>query len=264
MQGYIDVHCHLTGEEFDSVGGVGGVLARAKSCGVERVVCSGFDLSSSYRAMEIAEQFDEAYFCVGYHPSELKGYREGDLDELKRLCRHEKCVAIGEIGLDYHFEDNPPKAQQRALFLRQLQLAYDEGLPVVLHSRDAAGETLELLRENEKLLANGGLLHCYSYSAEMVESFAALGLHFSFGGACTFKNAKKVWESVQRVPACRILSETDCPYMTPVPFRGEFPNQPCHVTHAVDRMAGLRGVTVEDLAAQMRTNATTLFKKLKF
>ena len=140
---YIDVHCHLTGDEFEEVGGVQETLKRAEKNGVGLVVCSGFDLPSSKRAKELAENYDNVYFCAGFHPSELKKYREGDLDEIRALCNHEKCVAVGEIGLDYHFDDNPSPELQRELFHRQLELADELGLPVVIHSRDAAQETLE-------------------------------------------------------------------------------------------------------------------------
>ncbi len=259
---FIDAHCHITGDEFAENGGVAGVLARAKANGVERIVCSGFDLPSSIRAKALAEQYREVYFCAGFHPSELHKYREGDLAEIAALCRHEKCVAVGEIGLDYHFEDNPPKATQRELFVKQLQLANEIGLPVVLHSRDAAQETLEILQTHQTLLQNGGLMHCYSYSAEMAERFLSLGLYFSFGGTATFKNAKKVWESVERIPASRILSETDCPYLTPAPFRGEFPNEPKNVVYVVERLAQLKGMTVDELKGQIENNVKTLFCKL--
>ena len=260
---YIDVHCHLTGDEFDAVGGVEEVLNRAKAHGVETVICSGFDLDSSNKAKELAEAYESVYFCAGFHPSELKKYNEGDLDEIRALCLHEKCVAVGEIGLDYHFEDNPPPETQRELFHRQLLLAEELGLPVVIHSRDAAQETLEFLRERRHLLKKGGLMHCYSYSPEMTADFIELGLSFSFGGPSTFKNAKKVWECVQRIPAPLLLSETDCPYLTPVPFRGTFPNEPKNVKYVVDNMAALRNENLEELKKQIFTNAKELFFKLK-
>ncbi len=260
---YIDVHCHLTGSEYDEVGGVKEVVARAHAHGVERMICSGFDLDSSRIAAKLSEEYVGVYFCAGFHPSELDKYREGDLEEIRALSRHEKCVAIGEIGLDYHFEDNPAPQRQRELFLRQLQLADEEGLPVVLHSRDAAQETLEILQENRTLLKKGGLMHCYSYSAEMTKDFLDLGLSFSFGGPSTFKNAKKVQECVQRIPATRILSETDCPYLTPVPYRGVFPNQPKNVTYVVENMAALRNEKEEELKNVLLKNAKTLFFKLK-
>jgi len=263
MAGYIDVHCHLTGAEFDEVGGMEAVLARAKENGVETVICSGFDLASSKVAKTLSERYEEVYFCAGFHPSELDKYREGDLEEIRALCKHEKCVALGEIGLDYHFDDNPSKETQRVLFYEQLKLADEIGLPVVLHSRDAAQETLEFLREHKALLKKGGLMHCYSYSPEMTADFMALGLCFSFGGPSTFKNGKKAQECVQRLPAHLILSETDCPYLTPVPYRGTFPNEPKNVKYVVDHMAELRNENLEELKNTIMQNAKKLFFKLK-
>ena len=263
MAGYIDVHCHLTGDEFDAVGGINEVLARARENGVERVICSGFDIASSKIAKDLADAYEDVYFCAGFHPSELKKYNEGDLEEIRALCMHEKCVALGEIGLDYHFDDNPPKEVQRELFYRQLVLADELGLPVVLHSRDAAQETLEFLREHKGLLNHGGVMHCYSYSAEMTADFIALGLSFSFGGPSTFKNGKKAQECIQRIPAPLLLSETDCPYLTPVPYRGTFPNEPKNVKYVVDNMAALLGKNVEEMKNTLMQNAKTLFFKLK-
>lgn len=260
---YIDVHCHLTGDDFDGVGGVEQVIARASENGVSRMICSGYDLASSQEAKALAERFDNVYFCAGFHPSELNKYTDGDLEKIKTLCTHEKCVAVGEIGLDYHFEDNPPDEVQRIMFLQQLLLADELGLPVVIHSRDAAQETLLMLERNKDLLKKGGLMHCYSYSPEMAERFLSLGLYFSFGGPCTFKNAKKVQDSVQRIPAPRILSETDCPYLTPVPLRGTFPNEPKNVMHVVKTLAALKDTDEETMQTQILENAKTLFFKLK-
>ena len=260
---FIDVHCHLTGNEFDEVGGIENVLARAKAAGVERIICSGYDLDSSKAAAELASAHSEVYFTAGFHPSELAKYREGDLERLKTLCREEKCIAVGEIGLDYHFEDNPAPDFQRELFIKQLFLADEVGLPVVLHSRDAAGETLEILKAHTPLLKRGGLMHCYSYSPEMAENYEKLGFCFSFGGPITFQNSKKAQESVQRIPAHRILSETDCPYLTPVPFRGTFPNEPKNVVYAVEKLAKLKGLPIEIMQAQIEENAKKLFGKLR-
>ena len=260
---YIDAHCHLTGDEFDQIGGVEAVIRRAEENGVLRIVCSGFDLASSKRAALLSERFENVYFCAGFHPSELKKYSEGDLEKIRALCAHEKCVAVGEIGLDYHFEDNPSPEIQRELFYRQLVLADEAGLPVVIHSRDAAQETLEFLRAHRGLLKKGGLMHCYSYSPEMTADFIDLGLSLSFGGPSTFKNAKKAQECVQRIPAPLLLSETDCPYLTPVPFRGTFPNEPKNVKYVVDNMALLRNENLEALQKQIFANAKSLFFKLK-
>ena len=259
----IDAHCHLTGGEFEDLGGVEGVVARASENGVQRMVCSGFDLDSSRIALELSERYENVYFCVGFHPSELHKYKEGDLREIRSLCAHEKCVAVGEIGLDYHFEDNPSAELQRRLFVEQLGLADEVGLPVVLHSRDAAKETLEILQAHKALLKKGGLLHCYSYSKEMTGSFLDLGLRFSFGGTSTFKNANKVQDCVRCVPATHILSETDCPYLTPVPFRGTFPNEPKNVKYVVENIATLRGEETEAMEKQIEENTRRLFFKLK-
>ena len=259
----IDVHCHLTDEEYEKVGGIKEILFHAKQDGVNRIICSGFDLDSSVKSSNLWEEEDGVYFCAGFHPSELGKYKDGDFDRLKTLCQHEKCVAVGEIGLDYHYEDNPPKDFQKQCFIKQLEIADELGLPVVLHSRDSASDTLELLKAHKALLKKGGLLHCYSYSAEMVDEFCALGLYFSFGGPCTFKNAKKVQQSVQRVPAHRILTETDCPYLTPVPYRGEFPNQPKYVKYALEKIAELRAQSTEELEKQIDENAKRLFFRLK-
>ena len=259
----IDVHCHLTGNEYETIGDVEDVLRRASDAGVHTIICSAFDLESSYQSARLCERFDNLYFCAGFHPGELHGYHEGDLDKLAPLLRHEKCVAVGEIGLDYHFDNNPSKELQKEIFVKQLHLAKQAGLPVVLHSRDAAQDTVEILEAYAHCLQKGGLLHCYSYSPEMVDRFLKLGLYFSFGGTATFKNAKKVWDSVQRIPAPRILTETDSPYLTPVPFRGVFPNEPKNVKHVIAKLADLREVDERTLEKQIYENAKTLFFKMK-
>lgn len=256
---YIDIHCHLTGGEY---GNVEDVLARAKENGVGLIVCSGFDLDSSYAAAELAKLYENVYFTAGFHPSELDKYQHGDLEKLRVLCQHEKCIAVGEIGLDYHFDDNPSKETQREFFVKQMELADGLDLPIVVHSRDAAQETLALLQSHRALLKKGGLMHCYSYSAEMLTEFMELGFRFSFGGPSTFKNAKKVQECVQRIPATHILSETDCPYLTPVPYRGVFPNEPKNVKYVVENMAVLRKENEKELQERILENAKALFARL--
>ena len=260
---YIDVHCHLTGDDYNDVGGLDEVVRRAVEAGVGYMICSGYDLATSLEAKALSERHKEVYFSAGFHPSELKKYQEGDLEKMEEICRHEKCVAVGEIGLDYHFEDNPPKDVQKQMFIAQMRLADKLGLPIVVHSRDAAQDTLEILQENVALLEKGGLLHCYSYSAEMMADFLKLGLYFSFGGPCTFKNANKVQKCVQTVPGGRILTETDCPYLSPVPFRGQFPNQPCNVVWVAKQMASLRQENEKEIEKQVLDNARRLFFKMK-
>lgn len=260
---FIDVHCHLTDEKFASVGGTEEVLRRAREAGVRGFVCAGFDLASSYAAAELAEREDDVYFCAGFQPEELSGFRDGDLEKLSELLKLPECVAVGEIGLDYHFPDNPGKELQKELFAAQLALAAEAELPVVVHSRDACADTLEILRSNRSLLKRGGLMHCYSYSAESVRDFAELGFYFSFGGTSTFRNAKKVKESAALVPADRILTETDCPYLSPEPFRGVFPNEPKNVVYVLKNLAVLRREEEEVLKARIVANAKRLFFKIK-
>lgn len=260
---YIDVHCHLTGGDYESVGGVQAVVERAAADGVERVICSGCDLDCSFEGAEIAKKYQNVYFCTGFHPGELKKYKDGDLEKIASLCSDEKCVAVGEIGLDYHFEDNPAPSLQKELFIRQMEIANHYGLPIVVHSRDAAGETLDILTAHQSLLKNGFLLHCYSYSPEMAQRFLKLGAYFSFGGPCTFKNARKVVESVREIPMDRIMSETDCPFLTPEPYRGQFPNEPKNIPHIVKRIAEIKQVSQEQMQSQIYENAKRLFFKLR-
>ncbi len=260
---FIDIHCHLGGNEYDELGGADGVIEDAKRAGVEILVLSGSDYSSSLEAKEIAEKHDGVYFCAGFHPGDLKKVQEEDYAKLETLASHEKCVAIGEIGLDYHFADNPPKEEQKIAFLRQLELAHRLSLPVVVHSREACKDTLDLLEANATLLSRGGLMHCYSYSPEEVVRFEKLGMYFSFGGTCTFKNARKVQDSACKVRIDRLLSETDSPYLSPEPYRGKFPNLPSRVVYSVEKLASLRGEEVGRVQLAIEENAKRLFSKIK-
>lgn len=259
----IDVHCHLTGGEYERSGGVSAVLERARAAGVGAVICSGFDLDSSYRAAELAEKYEDVYFCAGFQPQELKKYRDGDLERIAELANASKCVGIGEIGLDYHYPDNPQRELQKEIFVRQIRLADEAGLPIVVHSRDAAADTLEILRTNRAFLKNGALLHCYSYSKEMANDFAALGMYFSFGGTSTYKNAERIRENARAIASDRLLSETDSPYLTPEPFRGNFPNEPKNVKYVTENLARLREENEEELEERIFANAKRLFPRLK-
>lgn len=258
----IDVHCHLTGEEYEEFGGADGVIAEAKKRGVGVMICSGFDLPSSLQAQKIAARRDGVYFCAGFQPEEIGGFKEGDLDEIKSLASDEKCVAIGEIGLDYHFENNPPKDRQKELFERQLILADEVGLPVVVHSRDACADTLEILERNQARLKRGGVMHCYSYSPECVPLFERLGMYFSFGGTLTFKNAKKTKESAKAASPQRVLTETDSPYLTPEPLRGRFPNKPENVAYTTRYLSELWEKDEEYVKKTIFENAARLFFKI--
>lgn len=257
---YTDVHCHLN---YTDYGDIDKRIAACKEKGVDLIITSGFDMESSLLSQKIAAENDGVYFSAGWQPQELKKLKDGDLDELKRLCLDEKCVAVGEIGLDYHYPDNPDKALQKRILVAELEIAQELSLPVIIHSRDCAEDMLNILRDNRSKLAYGGVLHCYSHSREMIKAFADLGLYFSFGGTSTYKGSKKVAKSAVEVPTDRILSETDSPYLSPEPLRGSFPNSPENIPVIVSALAALRGENEEALALQIRKNALALFKKIK-
>ena len=255
---YIDVHCHLDNKTF---GDVGALVNECAESGVERIITVGFDLPSSYLAAELAEKFEGVYFTAGFHPTELKSYKEGDLDKIAELCVHKKCVALGEIGLDYHYPDTD-KELQRRVFLQQLQLADSLKMPVQIHSRDCAEDMLTLLKDNAQLIKNGTLMHCYSHSTEMAEEFLKLGMYFSFGGASTWKGSKKAKRTIAMLPFSHILTETDSPYMPPASAYGTFPNTPLAIPEILRSIADIKGVTVEKAQKTVGENARALFKKL--
>ncbi|MGN0805556.1 MAG: TatD family hydrolase, partial [Candidatus Coproplasma sp.] len=255
---FIDVQCHLDYENYEDLDEL---IARFDQADVKKVVTVGFDLASSRMAREIAERYDCVYFTAGFHPTELSKYKEGDLDGIEKLCSHPKCVALGEIGLDYHYPDTD-KELQHELFLRQLYLADKLSMPVQIHSRDCAEDMLNVLTVHKDLLRHGALLHCYSHSAELSKEFERLGICFSFGGASTWKGSKKAKRTIAGLGAERLLTETDSPYMPPQSKYGSFPNTPLAIPEICASMADVRGVTVEKMADIVWANAHRLFKKL--
>jgi len=257
---FTDVHCHLNYTDY------GDLEERIKNCrkkGVDLIVTSGFDMESSLLSRDIAKKYGEVYFSAGWQPQELGCFKDGDLDNLKVLCKDKKCVAVGEIGLDYHYPDNPDKAFQKKILVAELELADELNLPVIIHSRDCAEDMLTLLKYNRGKLKNGGVMHCYSHSREMVKDFLSLGLYLSFGGTATYKGSKKVIKSVMETPTERILSETDSPYLSPEPLKGTFPNSPENIPVIVKALSLIRGEDEEELASAIRKNALTIFKKIE-
>lgn len=255
---YIDVHCHL---DRTTYGDIAELASRCIQNGVSRLITVGFDLPSSYLAQELSKEFEEVYFTAGFHPTELSKYREGDLDEIADLCRDPKCVALGEIGLDYHYPDTN-KGLQKEIFVRQLKLADGLSLPVQIHSRDCAEDMCEILFDNKNFLRSGALMHCYSHSAEIAARLATLGLYFSFGGSSTRKGAKRAQKAIAALPITRILTETDSPYMPPKSLEGVFPNTPLSIPEICRSIADIKGLTEEEAAERIFSNAHTLFKKL--
>ena len=201
------------------------------------------------------------YFAAGFHPSNLQDYQKGDEERLASLLQSPKGVAVGEIGLDYHYEDTDEAAQKRA-FCAQLELAEALCLPVIIHSRDAAADTLRILKDNRAKLRAGGVMHCFSGSPETAKEYLKLGLYISFAGPVTFKNARRLDEVAKIVPPERILAETDSPYLAPEPFRGTL-NTPKNVVRVYEKLAQLRGEELFALAARIKQNAKTLFYKIR-
>lgn len=255
---FIDVHCHLDGGHY---GDLDALFKRLESASVEKVISSGFDLASSEFCRDLSEKYESCYFTAGFHPTELKNYSDGDLDKIAKLASHKKCVAIGEIGLDYHYPDTD-KPLQHKVFLDQLRLASELNMPAVIHSRDGAEDTLNILKENRNLLSGGALMHCFSYSPETAAELLKLGLYFSFGGTSTYSGSKRVKKSILSIPMQRILTETDSPYLPPRSKAGQFPNTPESIEEILRNIADIKGLTPEEAASAVFDNAHELFKKL--
>lgn len=251
----IDTHAHLDGEKFDADREE--VIARARANGVVKIITMGDNLASSARSVALAEGFEPVYAAVGIHPEEAQPMTSADDDRLAAWAAQEKVVAIGEIGLDYYWEkDEEKRALQRAIFVRQLDLARQLDLPVCIHDREAHGDMLKLLKTEGRGMR--GVLHCYSGSWEMAAELLKGDWYFGIDGPLTYKNAAKLPEIVQRLPAERILVETDSPYLSPMPFRGKR-NEPAHVLHVAEKAAELRGESLEVFARATRQNTRDLY-----
>ena len=251
LQGIFDTHAHYTDAAFQPDRDC--VLAALPEKGVCGAINCGTDALSSRECMQLAEKYGYLYFAAGIHPEDCGGKPLSDLNEIETMLRHKKCVAVGEIGLDRHYPE-PPEEVQALFFERQLQMACAHGKPVIVHDREAHGLTMELLRKYRPQ----GVLHCFSGSVEMMREALALGFYIGLGGAVTFKNAKRAAAVAKEVPAERLLLETDCPYMAPVPFRGER-NDSSLIAYTADFIAGLRGVDAQELVNRCTKNAERLF-----
>ena len=257
---YIDTHAHLNYQ--DKYGDTGALVAEIAASGVKKVIGVGWDLASSALAAQQAEIYPSLYFAAGFHPSDIAGYKEGDLERLAALLSSPKGVAVGEIGLDYHYEGTDEAAQKK-MFAAQLELADALCLPFCVHSRDAAADTLKILKDNRGKIKCGGVMHCFSGSPETAKEYLKLGLYISFAGPVTFKNARRLDEVAKIVPKERILAETDSPYLAPEPYRGTL-NTPKNVVKVYEKLANLRGEPLEELAENIWNNAHELFPKLRF
>src|SRR5256885_10641346 len=259
MTEFIDSHCHIDGPEYDADREE--VIARARDAGVETMlnVGTGDPHSGAFeRAVELAEQHNEVYAAVGVHPHDAKLFDDAAEQRLLDLVRQSKrVIAWGEIGLDYHY-DHSPRDTQREVFRRQLRLAREQNLPVVIHSRNADDDTIAILSEELTGYEPAGVLHCFGGSLAMAHEAIKLGFFISFAGNLTFKKAEDLREVARQLPLGRLLIETDCPYLTPVPFRGKR-NEPAQVVETARCLAGIHDRELEDIARTTTENFHTLF-----
>ena len=255
-----DTHCHITDPRFDE--DFDEMLERFKTAGGQRalVVADPCDETPNQeKVFGLIDRFDFLYGAIGVHPHNAANYTDEAEKTILEYQKHEKCKLLGEIGLDYHY-DLSPRDVQREVFDRQLELAYELGKPVQLHIREAHGDCMDMLRARAK---NGrmpaGIMHCFTGSWESAKVYLDLGLYISLSGAVTFKNAPKLAEVAQKMPADRLLIETDCPYMAPVPLRGKR-NEPAFVLHTLEKIAQLRETDPEAMAQQLWTNSNAALR----
>jgi len=246
-----DTHTHLDAPEFDEDREE--MIARA---GVSKMINIGFNRETIPSTMKLAESYDFIYAAVGWHPVDAITMTDSNLDWIASLCAHEKVVAIGEIGLDYHWDTSPKDVQQR-VFRQQIGLARELGMPISIHNRDAHEDVVRILRE-EKANEVGGVMHSFSGSWETAKICLDLGFHLSFGGPITFKNARVPKEVLAQTPLDRLLIETDSPYLTPHPYRGKR-NESAHVKLVAEAAAEIKGITWEELAQITYANALERF-----
>lgn len=255
-----ETHAHYDDERFAEDRGE--LLAQLPSLGVKKVINVASTIPSIDECVELARTYDHVYAAVGVHPSELEGMNEAIMDHMRELAAWEKTVAIGEIGLDYYWENDPvARKNQRDWFCRQMELAREVDLPVIIHSRDAAEDTFTLMKElHAQDIA--GVVHCYSYSPELAREYVKMGYYIGVGGVVTFKNAKKLVQTVAETPLERILLETDSPYLAPEPHRGHR-NDSRELIYVVEKIAQIKDITPEEVEKATWENAMQLFHKAR-
>ena len=255
MTKIFDTHAHYDDEAFDE--DRDSLLAELPGQGIGKVVDVGASLSSCRAAKALAERYDYIYCALGVHPSETAELTEESFAWLRQQCGYEKCVAVGEIGLDYYW-DEPDRDTQKKWFIRQLDLAREWKKPIVVHSREAAKDTIDIMKA-EHCGDIGGVIHCYSYTKESAKIFLDMGFYIGIGGVLTFKNARKLVETAEYVPMDRIVLETDCPYLAPVPNRGRR-NSSLNLPYVVEALAGIKGITQEQVRQAAWKNAHKMLR----
>ncbi|WP_320940296.1 TatD family hydrolase [Lysinibacillus capsici] len=251
---FIDTHVHLNADQYEE--DLQEVIDRALEAKVERMVVIGFDRKTIERTMQLIEQYDFVYGVIGWHPVDAIDCTQQDLEWIEQLASHPKIVGIGETGLDYYW-DKSPKDVQQELFRKQIQLAQKINLPIVIHNRDATGDVVEILRE-ENAASVGGVMHCFSGSVETARECIAMNFMISLGGPVTFKNARLPKEVATEIALEHLMIETDAPYLAPHPHRGKR-NEPAFVPLVAEEIARLKGLTIEEIAQATTANAKNFF-----
>ncbi len=251
---FFDSHAHYYDEQYNPDREE--VLKKAYDSGVKHILSASSDVPSAIENISLARQFDFVYAAVGVHPHDAGDFNENILSAIADFASQPKVVAIGEIGLDY-FYDNAPREAQKIAFARQISLALDLKLPIIVHDRDAHEDTLAILK-NENAKTTGGVLHCFTGSVEMAREVLKNNFYISIAGPVTFKNARKLIDVVKYIPDDRLMIETDCPYLTPEPFRGKR-NDSSYIRYTADKIAEIKGRSVEEIARITTENARRLF-----
>lgn len=248
-----ETHAHYDDEQFDLDREE--LLSSMPEQGVGTIVNVSATYESCRRVVDLVQKYPFMYAAVGIHPDEVGGLNEERFQQMKELCKQEKVVAVGEIGLDYYW-DNESHDVQKEWFVRQLDLARELNLPVLIHSREAAADTMEIMKEHGQGLR--GVIHCYSYSKEQAKEYVKMGYYIGVGGVVTFKNARKLKETVEEIPLTSIVLETDCPYLAPVPFRGKR-NNSSYIKYVAEEIAEIKGISYEAVVEQTEKNARDLY-----
>ena len=255
MSTYIDTHVHLNADQYEE--DLQEVIDRAIAANVEKMVVIGFDKKTIERAMQLIEDFDFIYAVIGWHPVDAIDCTDEYLSWIEQLAEHPKVVGIGETGLDYYW-DKSPKDIQQYWFRKQIQLAKKLNLPIIIHNRDATGDVVRILQE-EDAAAVGGIMHCFGGSVETARECINMNFMISLGGPVTFKNARQPKEVATEIPLEHLLIETDAPYLAPHPYRGKR-NEPAYVTLVAEEIARLKEISVEEVASKTTDNAKRFFK----
>ena len=250
-----DTHAHYDDEDFDVDREA--LLSEMKAAGVSHIINIGASLESTKRSLELSKQYDFIYAAVGVHPSDTKELNEETFAWLSKQCDLPKVVAVGEIGLDYYW-DEPDRAIQKEWFARQIWLGREKKLPLVIHSRDAAQDTIDIMK-SEKAEEAGGILHCFSYTKETAKIFLDMDFSFGIGGVITFKNAKKLKEAVKYIPINKIVIETDCPYLSPEPNRGKR-NSSLNLPYVIKAIAEIKNLSEEEVLKATYENAKKIYR----